>query len=138
MQFLDGSRYIAGIWRILDSWGNFHSIISGQGPLGWFYGYAAYKPQECDLTYSFNVLEGVITEETCDRVIQDTINTMFVNHSDLYKKEFNIDEPPTLVRQHYFEVRSRDPIRIRNMMDLAISLPMNTILKNNGEKQQDS
>jgi hypothetical protein len=122
---LDGSRYISGIWRILDSWGNLHSIISGQGPLGWFYGYAAYKPDVHDFTYSLNVLEGVLSEESCERVIKDTIKTMFVEHSDLYKKEFDIDEPPTLVREHYFEVRSEDPIRIRKMMDLAISIPIN-------------
>lgn len=123
-QFLDGDRYISGIWRILDSWGNLHSIISGQGPLGWFYGYAAYKPQDNDFTYSLNRLESVVTEETCDRIIHDTITTMFVDHSDLYKKEFNIDDPPTLVRQHYLEVRSKDPIRIRQMMDLAMSIPI--------------
>jgi hypothetical protein len=122
---LDGSRYISGIWRILDSWGNLHSIISGQGSLGWFYGYAAYKPDVHDFTFSLNILEGVSSEESCERVIKDTIKTMFVEHSDLYKKEFNIDEPPTLVREHYFEVRSKDPIRIRKMMDLAISIPIN-------------
>ena len=124
-QFLDGKRYISGIWRILDSWGNSHSLISGQGPLGWFYGYAAYKPQNHDFTYTLSYLEGILTEEGCDRVIQETINTMFVNHSDLYKKEFNIDNPPTLVRQHYFEVRSKDPSRIRAMMDLATAIPFN-------------
>jgi hypothetical protein len=122
-QFLDGKRYISGIWRILDSWGNVHSIVSGHGPLGWFYGYAALKPKEDDFTFSFNYLEGIFTEEGTDRVIKDTIDALFINSKDLYKKEFDIDEPPTLVRQHYFEVRSKDPVRIRSVMELAVSIP---------------
>jgi len=125
-QFLDGKRYISGIWRILDSWGNVHSIISGQGSLGWFFGYGALKPKESDFSFSLSYLEGIYTEEGTDRVVQNTIDVLFVNSRDLYKQKFDIDEPPVLVRQHYFEVRSKDPVRIKAMMDLATSLSLAT------------
>jgi len=121
-QFLDGSRYISGVWRILDSWGNIHSVILGKGPLGWFYGYGAYKPQEKDATFSVNYLDEVLTEECAEHIIAGTIRSLFIDSSDLYKKEFGIEDPPTLVRQHYFEIRSNDPARIRSVIVLATKL----------------
>jgi hypothetical protein len=125
-QFLDGKRYISGIWRILDSWGNAHSIISGQGSQGWFYGYGVRQPQKNDFKFNFHYLEGIYSEEGADRVIKNTIRDLFDSNNDLYKKEFDIDEPPTLLREHYFEVRSKDPTRIKSIMELATSIPFNT------------
>lgn len=122
--FLDGNRYISCVWRVLDSWGNIHSIMSGRGPLGWFYGYAAYKPQDADFSYSMNYLEGVTTEQETDKVITGVVDSMFINPTALYKADFDIDEPPTLVKMQHFEIRSADPLRIKKMLDLALSLPI--------------
>ena len=123
-QFLDGNRYISGIWRILDSWGNIHSIMSGQGPLGWFYGYAAYKPADADYTFSLNYLDGISTEEEAGKIITGVIDSMFINPTTLYKADFNIDEPPTLIKMQHYEIRSADPIRIRKMLDLALTISL--------------
>lgn len=112
---LDGSRYISGIWRLLDSTGNIHSIISGKGPLGWFYGYAAYKPDDGDTSFAMNYIDGAVNEAQCDEVIQMTLQMLFDSDRGM----------PELHRQHYFEVRSNDADRIRKMFDLAISLPLN-------------
>lgn len=117
-QFLDGSRYISSIWRLLDTEDNIHSIISGRGPNGWFYGYAAYNIEAADLSYTFNYLEGVMNEQQCNSVIDAVISRIF-NQDYLV-----LGKPaPALKRQHHFEVHSADPAHINKMINLAVSIP---------------
>lgn len=123
-QFLDGKRYISGLWRILDTWGNLHSILSGKGSFGWFYGYAALLPSATDVSFTLNYLEGCQTEEEADAAINRIIDSLFVNQTPLYKTDLNIDSPPELKKLHFFEVRSADPKRVREVVDLAKSIAM--------------
>ena len=115
---LDGSRYVSGVWRILDTAGNVHSIVSGKGPLGWFYGYAVLSADVGDISFAMNYIDGAENEQQCDEVIRLTINKLFDTTSGM----------AGLVRQHYFEVRSQSVNRIRKMLDLAINLPLNVPL----------
>lgn len=119
--------YILGLWRLRDSWENIHSVVCGRVSKHWIMFHAVVLKSTSETTVYIDILDEANSEESAERAIVAFIEGALLNPSPEVENDFKLStgkEPPTLVKQHFFEVRSGDQQKMIHALELAYSIPI--------------